>query len=379
MTKLAQCPVGDPMVMLAPDVCDDVIIDILRRNDLTLDPHDQSQSRIVSLWDVVMPIDAPLYPELGEDLHPVRLIANHDIREVRHNKVGFDDPLFYLSTVEDMVMLSSVPNSAYPLRHNLTGKTWVSVSRKWDEPTGGYGSSAVCDVTYRTACGMLLVTPDMCRSIGGGRNFDYTFARDPELALYEAGFDLSCPFEGQMLVTPNTLLELEVLAQKRLEDPPLFRRTLVLYLLALWRSPNRLATTAQRVILLLSIDDAPTQSLLSLVRQQSNSKGLDVIEVFIFSRYGLNTPPSPEEIVKRLEHALGNADPRTTLLAVHQGSAFALAEKEITAALKIFVGLYPSIRLGLDTRKSIGSGESFGLWFDQPSELNVVFNTLSGD
>lgn len=369
MTKLAQRPAGNPVVMLAPDVCDEVIINTLRgRDDLTLDGLDQDRPRIASLWDVAMPIDAPLYPEVGKDLHPVRLITNHDIREVRHDKVGFDGPLFYLSTVEDMVMLSSVPDHAYPV--SLTGpKTYVPLFRV----VGGFDEDVVASATREAACGMVFISLEMSRSVAGFRDFKRAFAQDPALALYATGFHLSHPFEGQMLVTPDVLYEADVT-----EGPRPFVRTLVMHLLALWRSPTAPAAS-RRVILLLSIDDAPTERLVRRVRRLSGGQGLDVVELFVLSSYGSNAPPSPDEIVERLDRALGDADPTTTLLAVHQGVAFGAAETEISAALMTFVDRHPSIRLGLDTRRSDGPGESFGVWFDQPSELEVVFGALRGE
>ena len=354
------------MVMLAPDVCDEVIIETLRlRDDLSLD---LDRPRIASLWDVASPIDAPLYPELGEDLHPVRLISHHDIREVRHDKVGFDDPLFYMATMDDLVMLLSVPASAFPL--HLTGRTRVFVLSR---PRDNGGTDAVTSVTRNAACGMVsVVSLEMSRSVVGFRDFDCTFTQDPSGALYEAGFHLSHPFEGQMLVTPNVFYKGELW-----EEPPSFTGTLVLHLLALWRSPTR-QTAARRVVLLLSVDDVPTERLLRRVRRLSEGESLDVVEVFVLSRYGPRTPPSSAELVGRLERALGDADPTRTLLAVHQGMAFGVAEKEITAALAMFVNRHPSIRVGLDTRSSTGPGESFGVWFDQPSELEVVFGALQG-
>jgi hypothetical protein len=83
--------------------------------------------------------------------------------------------------------------------------------------------------------------------------------------------------------------------------------------------------------------------------------------------------------VRRLEHALGNADPTMTLLAVHEGVAFSRAKAEIVTALATFADRHPPIRLGLDTRRSAGPGESFGVWFDQPSELEAVFGALHGE
>lgn len=176
-----------------------------------------------------------------------------------------------------------------------------------------------------------------------------------------------------MLVSPKDLFVLDVMKEK-----PRYISTYVMHLLALWKSPARPATK-QRVIMLLSINDVPTEDQVQRVRQMSEDEGLDVAEVFVLSRYGGNASPSPDELVERLEHALGDADDTTTLLAVHQGVAFDLAQFVITTALKTFLDRHPSIRLGLDTRRSAGPGESFGIWFDQPSDLEVVFTTLDGE
>jgi hypothetical protein len=240
------------------------------------------------------------------------------------------------------------------------------------DPDTDYGSAAIATATYRAACGLVTLTQEMCRVSGHREYFNIKFAQDPVLALFHAGFNLSNPFEGQMLVIPTMLYELDIM-----EEPPPYARTLVLRLLALWKSPARPATKP-RVIMLLSINDVPTEDQVQRVHQMSVGEGLDVAEVFVLSRYGGNAPPSPDELVERLEHALGDADETTTLLAVHQGVAFDLAQSVITTALKTFVERYPSIRLGLDTRRSAGPGESFGIRFDQPSDLEVVFTALDG-
>jgi hypothetical protein len=370
MNKLAQRPNGDPIVMLAPDVCDDVIANTLqRREDLTLADLDLDRPKIASLWDVASPIDAPLYPDHGRDLHPVRLIAAEDIREVRHDKVDYDGPLFYLSTVGDMAMLSAVPDHARPL--DLTGsRTLLSIARHWGVCDATEG---VASVTRDAPCGMVFVSLEMARHVVGFRDFNLTFAQDPALALYQAGFRLSTPFEGQMLVTPKYLYRAETSGKL-----PAFARILVLYLLALWRSPARPAVT-RKVILLLSIDDRGTERQVRRVRRLCKEKGMDVVEVYVLSRYDWEAPPPPAEIVERLERALGDADPATALFAVHQGVAFSRAETEIVAALATWSARYPSLKMGLDARRSTGPGESFGVWFDQPEELDPVFGALRGE
>lgn len=335
--------------------------------------RDSQNVSIHSLIDAIKPIDEILYAELfnavykGERIKgkkTVGLMKFNELRAVRHSKIKTKNPLFYLATDTHSAAFISVLDSIYTLRN----PSEAMYNSHYELFYPHIDTQFLYETTCRTEYGEVILSQDTSRSQVGFLNFQTDIVKDPVNALYEAGFDLSPSFSGEAMIQTNGIYRISALT-----DHVPINLILTSYLLALWEDGPK-QSKRKRVIFLLSIDDDPTiESMSSLIKHKEE---MEIVSIYVLSQYGSITVPSSDEIFKRLVAALGDADPAETLLAVHQGIAFTRAENSIVSAVKSFSEKYPDIQKGLDVRVGLGAGKELGVYFEQPQELDDIFEYI---
>lgn len=202
--------------------------------------------------------------------------------------------------------------------------------------------------------------------------FDESFRTQPEQALFDLGFDVDPEPADRFLARLVHLYDLV----EDYHDAPLPRHDPIAFgaLVALW---SRQRDDGRAVILmLLSVDDEPTQRLVVHLVREAEAAGYTLVPVFAQSRWGGHLGVVADELVERLEEAWSRATGPVAGLVVHYGAAFTSYPSQYRAALAEFQRRHPDTPLATEGLLGERGGDLEGIPFQQPAELDFVLLQL---
>lgn len=197
--------------------------------------------------------------------------------------------------------------------------------------------------------------------------FDETFRRRPEEALFQAGFSVEKQTSRRYLARLLSVYDLGLGARPVIADGRL---------VATW-SCARSETPRGRptILLLMSVDDDPTRQLLPHLQRIAEACGYALTPIFALSQWS-SAALSPDDVTERLEQAWSEAHGTVAGLVVHYGAAFSTHQTEYRSALSAFQAKHRDVPLASEALLGQRAGELHGVRFDQPSELDFLLEHL---
>lgn len=232
----------------------------------------------------------------------------------------------YVATVDDHFFLAPQLTDGRA-RAREWGGGFVSVSRgQWY----GRADSAVSWAIRLSGFdvdSVLLTRPQRSRS-GLLGWVPQTFGSQPAECLWEMGFSVDLAVSGQLLAVMNHLF----LSEPGHEDESWFlprRFAVVGPMLAVWQDlPKPQPAFSSSMIVLLSVDDPPSQSLAQQMKELASRRGMRLVVVYATGRWS-SGEVSSVNLEETLETALATA-PDARYLVVHHGSPLTPAPRPIS-------------------------------------------------
>ena len=201
-----------------------------------------------------------------------------------------------------------------------------------------------------------------------------TFGSQPAECLWEMGFSADMAVSGQLLAVMNYLF----LSEPGHEDESWFlprRFAVVGPMLAVWQDPpTPQPAFSSSMIVLLSVDDPPSQDLAQQMQELASRRGMRLVVVYATGRWS-SGEVSSVDLEETLEAALATA-PDARCLAVHHGVAFDASTVAYQSALSAFRRRHPGLLLATEALPRGTAGEINGITFDQPSESDFLLELL---
>ena len=218
------------------------------------------------------------------------------------------------------------------------------------------------------------------RDLGGGYvalasreplEVDEQFRKDPAAALFDLGFGVEPEPAARFL---SRVLHLYDLVEDFF-DRPLPRRDPIAYgeLVALWS--RRPEDGRPAILMLLSVDDDPTQRLVVHLARAAAAAGYTLVPLFAQSKWG-RSGITADQLTERLERAWSRATGPIAGLVVHYGAAFTSHPSEYRAALTAFQRRHPDAPLASEALLGERGGDVEGIRFHQPPELDFLLEQL---
>ena len=216
--------------------------------------------------------------------------------------------------------------------------------------------------------------PDFDIGLREPLEFDETFRRRPEEALFQAGFSVEPRAGARYLARLLHVYDLEY----DFLDRPLPRHDVLAdaRLVAMWVPALRGGASARpTVLLLMSIDDEPTQRLLPHLERAADDAGYALTPIFALTRWS-RQDVTEGELTRRLEQAWSEAGGPVAGLVVHYGATFSTHPSQYRAALTAFQAGHPNVPLASEALLGERGGQLHGVGFDQPTELDFLLEQL---
>jgi hypothetical protein len=136
------------------------------------------------------------------------------------------------------------------------------------------------------------------------------------------------------------------------------------------------ASNRPTVLLLMSIDDEPTQRLIPHLVRTADVAGFDLVTTFALSRWS-RRDVDPDVLGANLERAFEGVPGPVVGLAVHYGAAFSTSPSQYHAVLSGFRARHPEVPLASEALLGQRNGKLHGITFDQPPTLDPILEQLN--